>query len=230
MSTLTWKDELIKLYLKGTRYMNIMTGTMLGFMAAFAYPLLHLWLGSAGKFAPAVPILMIFCIPFQINSLTGPASAYHRGVGHPIRELVYPATQFALVVLFVSLGFLLVGKTTIVIAVAVGSAMVLSGLIYIVYSNSVMGVPQLAFLTQSLVPGLVPYVFGFAVAWASSPLFDWAATSRLRLACMILTSGVFYLVVVSAVLYRAFCPWGEREYLRKQVLHSFGSILDRQGA
>jgi O-antigen/teichoic acid export membrane protein len=225
MSTLTWKDELVKLYLKGTRYMNMMTGAMLGFMAAFAYPLLHLWIGSAQKFAPAVPILMIFCLPFQINSLTGPASAYHRGVGHPIRELVYPITQFALVVLFVGLGFLLLGKTTIVIAVAVAFAMVLSGIVYIAYSNHVMGVPQLTFLMQALLPGLVPYCFGFASVWACSPLLAWAGTSRLRLACAIVTGGVLYLASVAAVLYRAFCPWGEREYLRKQVLHSFGTIF-----
>jgi O-antigen/teichoic acid export membrane protein len=230
MSTLTWKDELVKLYLKGTRYMNIMTGAMMGFMAAFAYPLLHLWIGHADKFAPAVPILMIFCIPYQINSLTGPGSAYHRAVGHPVRELTYPVMQFAFVVLFVGLGFLLVGKTTVVIAVAVASAMVLSGLIYIAYSNHVMGVPQVAFLTQSLIPGLVPYCFGFAVSWACSPLVAWAGVSRIKLACAIMTAGAIYLTLVAAVLYRAFCPWGEREYLRKQVLHSFGTMLGRQGA
>lgn len=230
MSTLTWKDELVKLYLKGTRYMNMMTGTMLGFTAAFAYPLLHLWIGSADKFAPAVPILMIFCIPYQINTLTGPASAYHRGVGRPIRELVYPVSQFALVVLFVGVGFLLFGKSTIVIAVAVAAAMVLSAFLYMAYSNHVMAVPQLAFLTQSVLPGLVPYCFGFAAAWVCSPLFVWAGMSRIRLACAIVASGLLYLASVAAVLYRAFCPWGEREYLRKQVLHSFGTFLGRQWA
>src|SRR6202012_3132851 len=81
MNTLTWKDELIKLYLKGARYMNMMSGTLLGFMASFAAPLLMLWMGAADAFKPAVPLLIVFCFPYQTYTLTGPGSAYHRGVG-----------------------------------------------------------------------------------------------------------------------------------------------------
>lgn len=230
MNTLTWKGELVKLYLKGTRYMSMLAGTMLGFMAAFAYPLLHLWVGSASKFAPAVPILMIFCLPYQVNALTGPGSAFHRGVGHPARELVYPVVQFALVVLFVWIGFSVAGKTTLVIAIGVASAMVLSALVYMVYTNRVMAVPQWDFLRQSLLPGLIPYFFGFVAAWACSPIIAWAGTSRIRLAAAILISGIFYLALVSTVLYRLFCPWGEREYLRKQMVHTVGGMLRRQRA
>ncbi len=228
MSALTWKDELVKLYLKGTRYMSMMTGTMLGFMAGFAYPLLHLWVGSARQFALSVPIMVIFCLPYQINSLTGPGSAYHRGAGHPKRELIYPLAQLALVIVFIGAGFFLVGQTTLVIAVGDGLAMVLSGLVYMFYTNRTIGVPNGQFFTVSLLPGLVPYIFGFAAAWAASPLIGWAGLSRLKLCVAIVVSLIVYVALVTTTLYRFFCPWGEREYIRKQVMHSLGGLFRRR--
>jgi hypothetical protein len=141
-----------------------------------------------------------------------------------IRELVYPVAQLILVVLFVGIGFLLAGKTTLVIAVAVASGMVLSGMIYLVYTNRIMGVSHWQFLRSAVIPGLVPYLFGFGAAWSCSPLVAWAGTSRMRLAVAMFGSGLCYLSLVSAVLFRAFCPWGEREYLKKQVRHTFGGL------
>jgi hypothetical protein len=173
-----------------------------------------------------VPIMIIFCLPYQINSLTGPGSAYHRGAGHPKRELIYPLTQLVLVIAFVGLGFTLAGKTTLVIAVGDALAMVLSGLIYMLYTNRVLGVPNERFLKTSLLPGLVPYAFGFAAAWAFSPLISWAGVSRPKLCFAILLSLVTYLGLVVTTLYRFFCPWGEREYMRKQVVHSLGILLN----
>jgi O-antigen/teichoic acid export membrane protein len=230
MNTLNWKDELVKFYLKGARYMNMLSGTLLGFMACFAAPLLLLWMGPADKFKPAVLILVIFCVPYQTHILTGPGSAYHRGVGHPGREMIYPLLQLIFVVIFVAIGFAALGKTTIVIAIAVASAMVLSGLIYMAYTNRIMHVPQWAFWTQAFLPGVVPYGFGYAVARLATPLFAWAGVSRLKVAAVIGLSGSVYLVGVFAALYLLFCPWGEREYLRRQAIHTFSGLLRRQEA
>ena len=230
MSTLTWHDELVKFYLKGARYMNMLSGTLLGFMASFAAPLLLLWMGPADKFKPAVLILIIFCFPYQTHILTGPGSAYHRGVGHAWREMVYPILQLVFVLTFVAIGFTVVGKTTIVIAVAVASAMVLSGLIYMAYCNRIMQVPQWAFWTQAFLPGVVPYGLGFAIARLAIPLFAWAGVSRLKIAAVIGMSGSIYLVGVFTSLYLFFCPWGEREYLRRQALHTFAGLWRRQAA
>lgn len=224
MNSLQWKDELIKLYLKGARYMNMMTGTMLAFLAAFAHPLLRLWIGSADKFGPAVPILMIFCLPYQTHVLTGPGSAYHRGVGHPKRELVYPLSQLFLVVLFVAIGFAVVGKTTLVIAVAVASGMVLSGLIYMTYTHRILGVSQYLFLKQAFLPGLIPYFLAFAVSWVC-PSLPVSGMSRIQILLALCARGIIYLGLVTLVFYRALCPWGEREYLRKQAIHTLGGML-----
>lgn len=229
MNSLTWKDELVKLYLKGARYLSMLTGTLLAFLAAFAHPLLRLWIGSSDKFQPAAQILMIFCLPYQIHVLTGPGSAYHRGVGHPKRELVYPLTQFALVIMFVTAGFATQGKTTLVIAVAVACGMVLSGFIYMTYTHRILGVSQGSFIREVFLPGLIPYFFAFLISFASAPLIAAAGSARIRLAASIGVSGVVYLSVVALILYRVVCPWGEREFLRKQAMHSLGGAM-RSGA
>jgi O-antigen/teichoic acid export membrane protein len=230
MNTLTWKDELVKLYLKGARYMNMMTGTLLAFMAAFAHPLLRLWIGSADKFAPAIPILMIFCLPYQTHVLTGPGSAYHRGVGHPKRELVYPLAQLAFVLLFVTVGFLTVGKTTLVIAVAVASGMVLSGLAYMTYTHRIIGVSQSLFLKKVFLPGLIPYFLAFGLAWVLPSIPTGTGSSRIWVAAGLCGRGIIYLSMVTLVFYRGLCPWGEREYLRKQALHTLGGLFHGQRA
>ena len=224
MNTLYWGEEMKKFYIKGARYMTMMTGTMLGFMAAFAVPLLRLWIGPADKFRAAIPILIIFCLPYQTHVMTGPGSAYHRGAGKPARELVYPLTQLALVLLFVSLGFAMFGKTTVVIAVAVAAAMVFSGIFYMGYTHRILDIPNYYFFKQVFFPGLIPYFLGFAAAPLFAPLFAWAGESRPLLAIAICAAGLFHVSVVAAVLYRLVCPWGEREYLRKQALHSLGGF------
>ena len=230
MNTLTWKDEVVKLYLKGARYLNMMTGTLMGFLLAFAGPLLHFWIGPSEKFGIAEPILMIFCLPYQMHVLTGSGSAFHRGVGKPVREMLYPISQFLLVVLFVVVGFAWHGRTILVIAAADGLAVVLSGLLYMAYSNRVIGVPQWQFALHALAPGILPYFFGLATRWGTSSLFVWAGMGRPRLAVAIVVSAVCYSAFVFPVLYRGFCPWGEREYLRKQALHTLGTLLPRSGA
>jgi multisubunit Na+/H+ antiporter MnhC subunit len=208
----------------------MISGALLGFMASFAGPLLLLWIGSADKFKSAVPLLAIFCVPYQTHILTGPASAYHRGVGHPGRELVYPVIQLVLVAIFVSVGFAVVGRTTIVIGIAVASAMVLSGLIYIAYTNRKIKVPQWSFWSQAFLPGVIPYLFAYLMCRLAARLFIWAGVSRLRLGAVIGTSGLIYLAVVSAVLYLCFCSRGEREYLRRQSLHTISGFLGRSAA
>ena len=227
MNALVWKEEVVKLYLKGARYMNMMSGVMLAFMAFFASPLLAFWMGSAEKFQPAVMLLVIFCAPYQVHILTGPGSAFHRGIGHPGRELVYPITQLLLVGLFVAIGFAFFGTTTLVIGVAVALAMLLSAVIYMAYSNRVMQVPQQRFWRDAFLPGVVPYVFASLVAALTTPLFSWAGASRLRIGVALGFSGSLYVISIFAVLYLLFCSWGEREYLKRQATHTFGGLLRR---
>src|SRR6185295_13093029 len=165
MNTLEHKREIGKLYLKGARYMNMLMGVLLGFLAAFATPFITAWIGSDSKFAAAGIILMMVCLPYQMNELTGPCSAFHRSTGKPSREMVYPVVQFALVLLTVSICFATLGKSVLVIVGAIAISMVGSALVYMAYTNRLLEVRFAEFAWKVLAPGVAPYVFGFAMAW-----------------------------------------------------------------
>jgi len=232
LHSLDRRREIAKLYLKGARYLNMTLGMVMGFLAAFSLPVITAWLGVDEKYRAAAVILTLVCLPYQMHELTGPASALHRGVGRPARELVYPVSQLLLVALTVALGFWWAGKTVIVICAAVALSMVLSALLYQAYTNRCLGLGAGEYARQVLAPGIAPYVIGAACAWLARPLFAWAGTGRWQLLPVLAACGVVYCLLSVALLYRGMCDWGEREYLRKQLFHTVGGLarLKRQPA
>lgn len=225
MHGLNQTEELRKLLLKGSRYLNMLTGLLMGFFAAFAAPLMMVWLGAKPGYAQAAIILAIFTLPYQMNVLTGPGSALHRGVNKPARELVYPISQLVLVAITVSVGFWWQGKTLIVIAVSVALAMVLSVIVYLGYTNRVLGISQGHFAWRVVTPGLVPYLVGFALYFATRSYLIQLGRFQMLFALGVI--GCVYSAISLFVLYRALCDWGEREFLRHQVKQTIGGFLKR---
>jgi O-antigen/teichoic acid export membrane protein len=228
MQTLGRKEEIAKLYLKGARYMNLMMGFLLGFLAAFSHVFIRAWVGSGERFFAAATILALVCLPYQMNELTGPSSAFHRGTGHPIRELVYPITQLLLVVSTVAIGFIWIGKTVLVIVTAIAISMVTSALVYILYTNRFLGVSFRTFAAKVLAPGVVPYLIGFALASVARPFTVIADNSRWAALGFLAVCGIIYAPICLFTLYRGMCDWGEREFLRKQLIHTVTSLMRRQ--
>lgn len=216
-------EQISRLYLKGSRYMNILSGVILGFMCAFAAPLLALWLGPGDQYRSAPLIMALFAVPYQLHELTGPASAYHRAT-QARRELVFQLTQLALVVVAVGAGFALAGRTVIVIALGVAGAMSSSALIYIFYSNRFVSLSWRTYTAKVLAPGALPYALGFGLAWLARPLLAWAGSQRWNLAGVLGLCGVLYLVAAGSCLYWLMCEAGERSYLRLQLVHTFGGF------
>lgn len=225
MHSLEQQRELAGLYLKGSRYMNMMMGALMGFLAAFSLPVLTAWIGTDEKYRTAAIILSLVCLPYQMNELTGPASAFHRSVGKPSRELIYPLTQLLLVIVTVGAGFLWVGKTVIVICVAVALSMILSALIYQSYSNRYLGLGMGKYARKVLAPGIAPYLVGFVCAWLARPLFAWAGTGRWQILPVLAVCGIIYSLLTIALLYRVICDWSEREYLRQQLSHTLSGLI-----
>ncbi len=221
-------DEIRKLYLKGCRYNSIMSGLLMGAMAAFAAPLLVLWIGPDEKFQSAAIIMAWFALPYQLHTLTGPGTSLFKGMDKPEKELVYPVSQLILVAVTVGIGLLTVGKTLMMIVVTVSSSMILSSLIFSVYANHQLGVSQRSFLMKVLLPGLTPYVIGFALASATGGLVEMHPTDRLDAFFTLALNGALYVIITPLLIYRLMCDWGEREFLRKQTLHSVQSLLPRR--
>ncbi len=220
--------EIRKLYLKGCRYNSILCGLMMGAMAAFSAPILILWLGPKPEFHEAAIIMAWFCLPFQLHVLTGPGTSLFKGMGTPEKELVYPVSQLILVAITVGMGLLLVGKTMMMIIVTVSCSMIISALLFCAYANRELGVSQAAFFLRVLTPGLAPYVIGFALASVTSGWVEMHPTGRLDAFYTLALNGALYAVTAPVVIYRLMCDWGEREFLRRQTIHSVQSLLPRR--
>lgn len=204
------------LYLDAARCISLLGGLLLGFLAAFAAPVIVLWLGPSAEYQPAILILAVFALAFQMHVVTGPGSALHRGTGAPARELVYPLTQLALVALAVPLGFALVGRTVPVIAVGVAASMGLSAAAYAAYTNRRVGIGQRAFLHRVWLPGLAPYGVAALAAWTVSHGLGLAVDDRGTALVALLAGASLYVPLAAAVLWRLL-DGGERDAVRVRV-------------
>jgi O-antigen/teichoic acid export membrane protein len=228
MHTLERQEEIRKLYLKGSRYMNMMTGVLMAFLAAFAAPVLTAWIGPDPKYQVAAVILTAFTLPYQLDVLTGPGSAIHRGMNKPFREMTYHLSQLSLLIITGSIIFFWIGKTIMTITVTVALSMILSALYYLAYTNRVLAIPQGFYIRQVLIPGILPYFFAFASCWLTRPAYAWGGMNRWRILGLLALSGAGYCLLSAFFLYRVVCDWGEREYLRLQMLATVsGFFRDR---
>jgi O-antigen/teichoic acid export membrane protein len=217
-------QEFTGLYVGGARHINLLTGFMMGFMAAFAAPLITAWLGPNPDFALAPLILACFTLPFQLNVVTGAATNVYRGMARPIHELLYPVSQLMLVVALVGAGFGLFGVEIRVIVAAVASAMIVSALFYFAYTNRFLGVRQQVFLRRVLLPGLLPYVTGFALLLLLMPWVTSVADDRLGSLAVVLASGLAYVTVQSALLWFLQLTDTEKTFLRSRLAPMAGRL------
>jgi len=217
-------QEFTGLYLGGARQINLLTGFMMGFMAAFAAPLITAWLGPNPDFALAPLILACFTLPFQLNVVTGAATNVYRGLERPIHELLYPVSQLLLVVVLVGAGFGLFGVKIWVIVAGVAGAMIVSALFYFAYTNRFLGVRQQEFLRRVLLPGLLPYVTGFALLVLLAPWAASVADNRLGSLAVVLAGGLAYVTVQSALLWFLQLTDTEKAFLRARLAPMAGRL------
>src|SRR5690606_12070887 len=114
------QDKIRSFYLSGSRFVSIITGFFLGFLACFSPYLMTAWLGVDEKFQTAALILSCFALPYQIEVIGGPASAMFRSVNRPAIELWYGITELVLVLCTVSLVFFFISPSVLTINLCVG--------------------------------------------------------------------------------------------------------------
>ena len=209
--------DFVNLYLASTRQINLLTGFIMGFMAAFAAPLITGWLGPHPDFALAPFILACFTLPYQLNVATGPASSAFRASGAPARELIYPLSQLAMVACFIGVGFTFFGVEMVVIAVAVAMAVALSALFYLVWSTRWLGLSQSRFFGEAVLPGLYPYAVGLLLAFALNSWMTQVAGDRLGSVLLVLVSGLLYAAISSTLVWRFILKNPEREFILQRL-------------
>jgi O-antigen/teichoic acid export membrane protein len=216
MHSLRRKEELKKLYFRGCRYMSILTGLLMAFIAAFPGPLLTAWLGTQDRFVEAPFIMVCFTLAFQLHVLTGPASALFKGVNRPTSELIYPLVQLGLIGLSIGVASLFWGISVKVIAVTVSFSMVLSALVYLTYTNMVFKVGLATYIRRVILPGLFPYSVALTLVCVSLPWREWANTGRPEAVLFLTGCGGIYAFAVLALIYRLILDRPERAYLNTQ--------------
>ena len=209
--------EMTALYLRAVRYVNLVAGVVMGFLAPFASILVAAWLGPAPELRDASLILTLFCIPFHLNVVTGPGSAIFRSIERPAKELTYPLMQSTLVTALVAISFTVNGVNLYSIAIAVAAAMVISALLYIVYVNRELRVAQVTFARYALLPGVLPYLCGIGVwhlLWFQMPDIE---ANRFTLSAFVGIAGTVYLIVTAATLWLCVCDHSERAIVRDAI-------------
>ena len=217
------RRRVTSLYLRASRYLSALSATISGFLPAFAIPLITVWVGADPRLASAAMILMLFALPFQCHVLTGPGSAIHRATDHPARELVYPLTQLTLVVLSVSAGFFLAGRTLQVVAIAVSGSMVVSQMIYMTYTNRMLGVPLGQYARRVLLPMVIPYSTAATIALLARAPLAAQQGSRIGLLLVLAMCGMVYAAATAAIFWKAADP-DERVMLGSAAARYLGRV------
>ncbi len=202
MQSRKWRAEVSRVYIESSRLQSVLTGLMMGFLCAFAAPLITIWMGAKEEIVLGAAIMSIFTVPYQLNGLTGPASAFHRGANRPSRETIYPVSQIVMLALIVPSGIFFFGTSVLTIAYTVAASMILSSLFYIFYSNRFIEVAPKNYILGVLLPGILPYFTGFAVFLAARPALESFAANRLILFGAAAFAGFLYLAFNILVFYK----------------------------
>lgn len=221
------QENMIETFIRVSRLINIITGLMMGFMAAFSSPLIISWIGIDKKYEAAASILAWFTIAYQMDVLTGPVSAIYRSINKPLREWAYGILQLLLVVAAAFIGFMQFGYTIQVINVSVATMMVASALIYIGWNNSYLRISQLKYLVEVIFPGLIPYAFGYGLFALFAPWFANFRDHRTDTFLLLFLAWVIYVMIVPSFFYAFFCHKEEKKWIRSRIAKPFQFLIKK---
>ena len=211
------KEALWNLYLRGSRYVSLLNGFIMGFLAAFAPYLLRVWIGDAQDLSQAAFLMALFTLPNHLHLLTGPGSAVHRGSGRPGRELRYPVFQGILAAAALGAAWLWNGLTLYSIGVAVAFAMGASALCYVYWTNRQLGLGQAAFWRKVLAPSLAPYGFGLALCYVVLGQLDSVALGRWELGAVLAGCAAAYSALNATAFWLLSCDETEKQTVRAHL-------------
>ena len=156
------KHDLVRhVYLTCTRYMNAISGSLLGFIAVVAIPVLGFWLKQVPLGSPL--IMIAFAIACQFHLMTGPGTSMVKGIGKPRMEFHYSLANIAALFVTVPLSRLFFGSWSATsVGVGVAAATMISAVYFISVANRTLQIGGSNFLRHSVLPGVLPYVAAFA--------------------------------------------------------------------
>jgi O-antigen/teichoic acid export membrane protein len=187
----------VQLYLRGARYMCLVSSSICALMATTSASLLTVWLGTNH---PASAYLMtIFALQQTVHQMTAPGTSIFKGIGRPKEEFYYSVPNILFTITVVPLSRLVLGHWSLIgLGSSVVIATVASAVVFIVHANKILGVSSRRYLGTVVVPGLVPYLIGMSVAFPAWRLTE-QVTRWHALAVMAGISIVYTLALAIAV-------------------------------
>jgi len=217
--------EIVRLYLRGSRYLNLLNGLAMGFMAPFALPIITGWMGANPLYHDSAMILVCAAVGYQCHAQTGPATTYFQCIGKPERVLwAFILPQLLLLGAALAVFFSLSGHSLIAVVFAAAAARAVSSVLFLLYTNSQLGVGQWAYVWQALLPGVAPYAVGYGLAFAGQGVWQAVGSERLAVIPALAAFGAVYGVVAFALLYAVFGQAEERLAVRR----AFGRLIPRR--
>ncbi len=210
-------QDIQRLYAKGARYLNLLNGLAMGFLAPFAGWLLSAWLGNNDHLTNTVTVMLCACLGYQMHVLTGPLSAYYQGINRPANTFGYLAWQLLFIVSGLLLAWHYVGFDVVIIAEIAMASRILSALIYLYKGNKRLGLKHWPFIRLVLLPGAVPYLWGYGLIAASQPWLDALNPGRWQLITILGVIGLLYLLVATGFFYAFLCDAEEQKQIRQTL-------------
>ena len=214
-------EEIANLYKKGLRYLNLLNGLAMGFLAPFATWLLLAWLGDNDKLSwhNAIMVLIFACFGYQSHFLTGPLSAYYQALNRPAMAFDYLGRQAVFIMLSLLAIWYWTGFDVIIIASSVMLARIISALMYLVRGNKKLGLANKQFIRSVLLPGIVPYLWGYGILCAIEPWLVLYAPyfNRWQLIAVLAILGMIYVVLTMAFFYAFLCDTNEQADIKKKL-------------
>jgi O-antigen/teichoic acid export membrane protein len=180
-------DQLPRLLGSSTRYCALLAAVPLGFMAAFAAPLGHVWLGSDDPLLAQLPVLLVLAaFAAQLHIMTGPGSAIFRALGQVRNEFIYHGLRVVLLAIALLTGFALFGCEPITLAAGLAAGNAAAALLYLVHNQRRMRLSFAALVQRSLLPAALPW----AVAALLLPLWPETLAASTRLSGLVSLAGL----------------------------------------
>ncbi len=211
-------EEIRLIYLKGSRAIHIVAAGMMAFLVMFAHPIVTAWLGHKPYLEVIAQILMLFAIAYQIEVVTGPASAIYRGINRPKRELLYGGVRLLLLSLVAPIVFFYWGTSMTTINTVTVSTAITAAIFYFWISNRFFEIPQHLFFKEVLLPGLWPYLCALVLAWGSASWIASLHDSRFAIIGALFILLCLYILICFLVLFLLVLTDKERQIVKAQLM------------
>ncbi|UZR29411.1 MFS transporter [Methylococcus mesophilus] len=212
LHTLGEREELVRLYLRSSRYLNALNGLALGFMAPFSAVLITAWMGHSVPIADAGTLLLYAAVGFHVHALTAPVTSYFQAVNSPARTFwAFIVPQ--IVLLAIGLAWVMWRGQTGLLSLA-GMIMLTrigSSLGVIVYANAQLGIGQLRFFREVAPIGALPYLVGYLAYQAVSGWAGLAELTRWEALGVLALLGVAYSAVTLGLVFAFLSRPDERQ-------------------